>query len=96
MQRSENPALALGLLAFCAGVVVVLYALVLGFTIEASPQDALDSAKGQRIALPAVVAVLAGVVGLAARRRRWGVVVTAVGAVAGVVAVLLAVLLPSG
>ena len=96
MQRSENPALALGLLALCAGVVVVLYALVLGFSIEASPQDTLDSAKGQRIAVPAVVALVAGVVGLAGRRRRWGLVVTAVGAAAAVVAVLMAVLLPSG
>jgi hypothetical protein len=96
MARNETPTLALGLVAFCAGVVVLLLALVLGFNIEATPRAMADSAKGQLIAIPAVVAVVAGVVALAGRRRAWALAVGCVGAAAAVVAVLLTILIPSG
>lgn len=96
MARHETATLRLGLLAFCAGVVVLMLALVLGFSIEASPSDTADSAKGQLIAVPGVVALVAGVVALTGRRRSWGLAVSCVGAAAGVVAVLLLVLLPGG
>ena len=96
MARHETPTLALGLLAICAGVVVLLVALYLGFSIEATPSDVADSAKGHRIAPPAVVALVAGVVALAGRRRSWALAVGCVGAAAAVLAVLLTVLLPGG
>ena len=96
MRRGEHPTLGLGLLAFCTGVVVVLLALVLGFSIEGTPSEMADSAKGHRIAVPAVVALLAGVVALNARRHRWALAVAWVGTAAAVVAVLLTVLLPGG
>lgn len=96
MARHETPTLALGLLASGAGMVVLLLAVVLGFNIEATPRAIADSAKGQRIAVPAVVALVAGVAALAGRRHGWAVAVGCVGAAAAVVAVLLAVLLPGG
>ena len=96
MARHETPTLALGLLAFCTGVVVVLLALVLGFSIEATPSDVADSAKGHLIAVPAVVAIVVGVVALAGRRHGWSLAVACVGAAAAVVAVLLTILLPGG
>ena len=96
MTRHEKPTLAVGLLACCAGVVVLLLALVLGFNIEGTPRAIADSAKGQRIAIPAVVALVAGVAALAGRRRGWAFTVGCVGAAAAVVAVLLAVLLHGG
>ena len=71
MARHETPTLALGLLAFFVGMVVLLMALSLGFYIEATPRAIADSAKGHRIAVPAVVALVAGVVALSRRRRRW-------------------------
>ena len=67
-----------------------------GFSIEADPVAIADSAKGHRIAVPAVPAVVAGVVALAGRRRRWALAVGCVAAAAAVVAVLLTVLLPGG
>ncbi len=96
MARHEKPTLALGLLTFCAGVVVVLLALVLGFNIESTPRAVADSAKGHLIAIPAVIALVAGVVALNGRRRSWGLAVGCVGAAAAVVAVLLTVLVPGG
>ena len=95
MARHETPALALGLLAACTGVVVLLLALLLGAYIEATPRAIVRSAKGHRIAVPAAVALVAGVVALAGRRRGWALVVGCVGAAAAVVAVVLTVLLPS-
>lgn len=88
--------IALGLLAFCTGVMVVMRALVLGFYIEGTPSAMADSTKGQQIAIPAVAALLAGVVALAGRRRRWALPVAWVGVAAAVVAVLLTFLLPGG
>lgn len=96
MARRETPTLVLGLLAFCAGVVILLLALVLGFNVESTPRAVADSAKGQRIAVPAVIALVAGVVALAGRRRGWALAVGCVGAAAAVVAVLLTLLLPGG
>ena len=96
MARHETPTLALGLLAACTGAVVLLVALVLGAYIEATPRAIVRSAKGHRIAVPAVVALVAGVVALVGRRRGWAFAVGCVGAAAAVVAVLLTVLLPSG
>jgi hypothetical protein len=96
LTRRETPTLTLGLLALSAGVVVLLLALVLGFNIEATPRAIADSAKGQLIAVPAVVALLAGVVALAARRRGWALAVGGLGAAAAVVAVLLTVVVPGG
>jgi len=100
LARKETPRetalIALGLLAFCAGLILVMRALLLGFYIEGTPSAMADSAKGQRIAVPAVVALLAGVVALAGRRRGWAFPVAWVGVAAAVVAVLLSVLLPGG
>ena len=96
MARHERATLALGLLAFCAGVTVLLVALALSFYIESSPAVIADIRKAQRIAIPAVGALVAGVVALNARRRDWGFVVACVGAAAGVLAVLLTFLLPGG
>jgi hypothetical protein len=96
MARHETATFLLGLLAICAGVVVLFVALVLGFSIEASTRDIANSAKGHQIAPPAVVALIAGVVAIAGRRRGWAFAVSWVGAAAAVVAVLLAILLPGG
>ena len=96
MARHARPTLALGLLAICAGVVVLLLALVLGFHIEGTPRAVADSTKGQRIAVPAVVAVVAGAVALAGRPRGWALAVGCVGGAAAVVAVLLTAQLFSG
>lgn len=96
MAQNETPTLALGLLAFCAGVAVLLVAFVLGINIESTDGEVADVAKGKQIAGPAAVALVAGVVALTARRRRWGFLVACVGAVAAVAAVLLAFLLPGG
>ena len=96
MARRAWPTLALGVLAFCTGVVVALMALLLGFTFEASSSDVANSAKGHQIAVPAVVAIVTGVVAIAGWRRRWGFVVACVAAAAAVVAVLLTMLLPGG
>lgn len=94
--RSERPILALGLLAFCTGVIVILFALVLGFHFEASDAALADSEKGQRIAVPAVIAVVAAVVALSGRRRGWAFAVGWVAVAAAVLAVLLSVFLPGG
>ena len=96
MAQHERPTLALGLFAFCAGVVVLLLALMLGFHIESTPRAVADSAKGQLIAIPAAIALVTGVVALSGRRRSWGLAVGWVGAAAAVVAVLLTLLLPGG
>ena len=96
MARRTTATLALGLLSVSAGVVVLLAALLLGSYIEATPRAIVRSAKGHRIAVPAVVALVAGVVALVGRRRGWALAVGCVGAAAAVVAVLLTVLLPSG
>ena len=94
MVRHETLTFLLGLLACCVGVGVVLAALVLGFSIEATPSAITNSAKGHTIAVPALVAVVTGVVALAGRRRRWGLAVSCVAAAAAVVAVLLTILIP--
>ena len=96
MARHETSTLILGLVALCSGVVVLLLSFVLGFNIEGTPRAVADSAKGQRIAVPAVVAGVTGVVALAGRRRGWALAVGCVGAAAAVVAVLLSVLLRGG
>lgn len=96
MARHEGPTFALGLLAVSAGMVVVLMALLLGVYIEATPRAIARSAKGHQIAVPAVVAVVAGVVTLVGRRHRWALAVGCVGAAAAAVAVALAIVLPSG
>ncbi len=95
-RRDEMPALALGLLAFCAGVIVLMLALALGFHLQSTPEADADLAKGQRMAIPAVVALVTGIVALAGRRRDWGVTIGWVAAGAAVVAVLITVLLPGG
>lgn len=92
----ETATIALGLLAFCTGVIVLLLAFVLGFSFEASPSDMADSTKSQQMAIPAVIAVLVGTVACAGRRRGWALTVGWVGTAAAVVAVLLTVLLPGG
>jgi hypothetical protein len=94
--RRETATSVLGLVSTGTGAVVVLLALYLGFSIEATPQAVADSAKGHQIAVPAVVAFVTGVVALAGRRHGWALVVAGVGVVAAVVAVLLTVLLPGG
>jgi hypothetical protein len=96
MARHETATLTLGLLASVVGAVVVLVALWLGFSIEADPVAVADSAKGHRIAVPAVVAVVTGIVALAGRRHGWALAVGGVAGAAAVVAVLLTVLLPGG
>ena len=96
MARRAMAALALGLLAICAAVVVLLVALYLGAYIEATPRAIVRSAKGHRIAPPAGVALVAGVVAIAGRRHGWALAVGCVGAAAAVLAVLLTVLLPGG
>jgi hypothetical protein len=96
MVRRQTATFLLGVLAICAAVVVLLVALVLGASIEATESDMANSAKGQAIAVPAVVALLAGVVAIAGLRRGWALAVGYVGAAAAVLAVLLAILLPGG
>jgi hypothetical protein len=96
MVRHETLTFLLSLLACCVGVVIVLAALVLGFTFEATPSDMIDSAKGHKIAVPAVVALVTGVVALAGRRRRWGLAVGCAAAAAAVLAILLTILIPDG
>lgn len=96
MTRRETLTAALGLLAVCAGVVVLLLALVLGFHIEGSARAIADSAKGQRIAIPSTVALVAGAVALAGRSRGWALGVSCVGVAAAVLAVVLTILLPGG
>lgn len=95
MAHRERVTLGLGLLAFTAGVIVLLVALVLGFHIVGNPDALVRSAKGQQIAVPGVIAVLAGIVALTGRRRGWSLVVAAVGVGAALVAVLLIFVLPS-
>lgn len=92
----ETATIALGLLAFCTGVIVLLLALALGFHIEATESDLADSTKGQQIAIPAVIAVVVGVVACSRRRRGWALTVGWIGTAAAVVAVLLTILLPGG
>jgi hypothetical protein len=92
----ETALIALGLLAFCTGLLVVMRALLLGFYIEGTPNALADATKGQQIAIPAVVALLAGVVALAGRRRGWAFPVAWLGVAAAAVAVLLTILLPGG
>ena len=94
--RSEMPTLALGLLAFCVGVIFLMVAFVLGAHLQSSPSADANTIKAQVIAVPAGVALVTGVVSLAARRRDWAVTVGWVGAGAAVVAVLLNVLFPGG
>ncbi len=96
MARYERATFALGLLALSAGVVVSLMALLLGFYVDATPRAIARSAKGHQIAVPAVVALVAGVVALVGRRHGWALAVGCVGSAAAIVAVMLAVLLPSG
>jgi hypothetical protein len=96
MALHERPTLLLGLLSCCAGVVVALIALLLGISIDATPSDMADSAKGHVIAIPAVIAIVAGVVAVGGFRRRWGLGVGCVAAGSAVVAVLLTLLLPGG
>jgi len=96
MARHTRATLALGLLAFCTGGVVVLLALYLGFYIEADEEATVNSAKGQKIAVPAVIALLAGAVAAAGWNRRWGFAVGCVAAGAAVVAVVLTLVLPGG
>jgi hypothetical protein len=95
MARHARPALALGCLSVCAGGVVLLAALYLGFYIEADLRAMARSAKGHQIAVPAVVAVVVGFVAVAGHRRRWGLAVACVAAAAAVVAVLLTILIPN-
>ncbi len=87
----ETGAIALGLLAFCTGVIILMLLLA-----EATPGDLADTTKGQQVAIPGVVAVLVGIVACAGRRRGWALTVGWVGVAAAVVTVLLAVLLPGG
>ena len=89
-------AFALGLLACCVAVVVLLYALYLGAQLATASEGVANSAKGQAIAVPAAIALVAGVVAAAGRRRGWALAVGCGAAAAAVVAVLLAVLLPGG
>jgi hypothetical protein len=96
MARHETATFGLGVLAICAAVVVLLVALYLGTSFEANARDVANSAKGHQIAPPAVVALIAGVVAIAGRRRGWALAVGCVAAAAAVLAVLLAVLLPGG
>lgn len=96
MARHKMLTLALGLLALGTGVAVALYALLLGYTIEASPVGVANSAKGHQIAVPAVIAIVTGVVALGGRRRAWGLLVGGVGLAAAVVAVVLAIVIPGG
>ncbi len=95
-QETSRLPLGLGLVACCTGGVVVLLALYLGFYFEATPNALARSAKGHRIAVPAVVALVAGIVAVLRWQRRWALVVGGVAAAAAVVAVALAVLLPGG
>ena len=94
--RSEMPTLALGLLSFCLGVIFLMVAFVLGFHLESSPAADANTVKAQVVAIPAVVALVAGVVALARRRRSWSVTVGWVGVGAAVLAVLLNALFPGG
>jgi riboflavin transporter FmnP len=98
LTRQETPRetalVGLGLLGFCAGLIILLVALALGFHFESSPSADADTAKAQQIAVPAVVALVTGVVALAARRRAWAVTVAWVAAGAAIVAILLTILLP--
>lgn len=96
MARNERAMLALGLVPFCTGVVVLLLAFVLGLSIEGTPQALADAAKAQRMAVPAAVAVIAGVVSLSGRRRNWAFAVGWVAVAAAAVAVLFTVVLPGG
>ena len=96
MTRSETPTVAVGLFAFCAGAIVLMIAFVLGFYLESTPRAMADAAKGGAIAVPAVIALVVGVVALAGRRRQWAFAVGCAGAAVAVVAVLLALLLPGG
>ena len=96
MRRHETAASVLGLVALGGGLVVVLLALYLGFSIEGTPKAVADSAKGHRIAVPAVIALVAGVVALAGRRHGWALVAAGLGVAAAVVAVLLTLLVPGG
>ena len=96
MTRSERPILALGLLAFCTGVIVLMLALLLGFHIGSSVNADINTAKGQLIAVPAAIALVTGVVTLSGRRRHWAFAVGWVGVAAAAVAVLLTVVVPGG
>lgn len=89
----QTATLALGLLAFVAGVLLLLGAFLLGLHLEVEYVG--RTAKAQRIAIPAVVAVIAGIVTSAKRRRHWARALGWVGVAAAVVAVLFNLLLTS-
>lgn len=92
----EKAMVALGLLAVCAGVIVLLLAFVLGFHLQSSPRADADTRKAQLVAVPAVIALVAGVLELTGRRRRWALAVGWLGAAAVLVAVVLLIVLPGG
>lgn len=96
MKRPGMLTFLLGLLATAVGVVVLLYALALGFHLAGSTTALVNSAKGQRIAVPAALAFALGVATLAGLRRRWAFPVACVGTAAAVLAVVLAIAIPSG
>ena len=89
----QTATLAVGLLAFIAGLLLLVVALALGFHLEV--EYASRTAKAQRIAIPAVFAVVAGIVTSAKRRRPWARALGWMGIAAAVVAVLLNALLTS-
>lgn len=89
----QTATLAMGLLAFIAGLLLLVVALALGFHLEV--EYAGRTAKAQKTAIPAVFAVVAGILTSAKRRRPWARALGWTGIAAAVVAVLLNVLLTS-
>lgn len=89
----QTATLAVGLLAFISGLLLLFVALMLGFHLEV--EHAGRTAKAQRIAIPAVSAVVAGILTSAKRRRPWARAVGWTGIAAAVVAALLNMLLTS-
>lgn len=94
--RSETPTVALGLLAFCTGAIVLMIAFTLCFQLSSSDEAMAEAAKGRTIAVPAVIALVVAVVTLSGRRCQWAFAVGWAGAAVAVIAVLLTVFLPGG
>lgn len=76
----------LATLGLLVNAVLVLLSLHLGFHIEATPTAVAEAAKGQAVGTPAGIGLVAAVVALVARHRRWGAVSAALSVACGAVA----------
>lgn len=83
---------AVATLLILIDVVLLLWALVLGFHIEGTTGAIAEAERGQRVAIPTVVSLLAAVVTLLAGRWRWSVAILVVSALAAATAVAVGLL----